>query len=50
MHQQVAPEDNVPFITDVNKTQVDNAIFSATDFVKMRVRKRKAEEESYKLV
>ena len=49
MLQQVAPEDNVPFITDVNKTQVENAIFSAMDFVKMRVRKRKAEEEGYKI-
>ena len=39
----------MPFITDVNKAQVENAIFSAMDFVKMRVRKRKAEEESYKI-
>ena len=46
----VVPEDRSPFVTVQNKTEVEKAMFSAVDHVKMRMRKRKEEEESYRIV
>ena len=45
----VAPEDKSPFITVHNKTQIESTIFAAVDHVKMRMRKRKEEEECYRI-
>merc|ERR1712083_278197 len=38
-----------PFVTVQNKSQVESAIFAAVDHVKMRMRKRKDEEQSYRI-
>ena len=46
---QIVPDDNSPFITAANKEQVESALFAAMDHVKMRMRKRKEEEESYRI-
>ena len=43
------PEDRSPFVTVQNKPEVEKALFSALDHVKMRLRKRKEEQESYRI-
>ena len=43
------PDDKSPFITVQNKSQVESALFAAVDHLQMRMRKRKAEEESYRI-
>ena len=45
----MVPEDKSPFITVHNKTEIETTLFAAVDHVKMRMRKRKEEEESYRI-
>ena len=45
----MVPEDKSPFITVHNKTEIETTLFAAVDHVKMRMRKRKDEEECYRI-
>ena len=45
----VLPDGNVSFISEANSKQVESVLFTLRDLLAMRCRKRKAEEDTYRI-